>query len=239
MKKINWKQIIKIFAFILTTTLLIASYTTSVVYKEWVPASSQQPFLYGDFTLQYLSFFTTQSNIIVALWFLVAIIKDKKEEENLFTAQLGKIFVTSYITITMLVWAGILLPAAIKDMSVTGWIFGLGLHIVVPILMISYAIWTLGLRTISFAKYFKKAFWVYLSYPLLYLFYVSIRGVMRWNDNKQELSFPYPFLNFYTTYLGMNGVIAFFLFIGIILVLFVLLNLLYILISNALAKRKS
>ncbi|WP_338968089.1 Pr6Pr family membrane protein [Spiroplasma endosymbiont of Lonchoptera lutea] len=231
MKPTRGKLIFKIFAFIFTIAFLIATYINSMVLKLWVP-KSDLPFLYGDFTVQYLSFFTTQSNIIVAIWFLLATINYQNEDKNILTGQTSKLFITSYISVTFFVWLTVLMPTAFKDMGINAWIYGVAQHIIVPLLMIIYGIWNIGSNKIELNNYFKKNIWIYLSYPLTYIIYVMLRGEMRWADGKENLSYPYFFLNLHNKNFGMNGVLVFVIFATLILFLFIVFNLLYIFINN-------
>lgn len=225
------KLYFKVFAFIVTTALLIAVYLYSISMKIWVP-DAEVVFLYGDFTLQYLSFFTTQSNIIVALWFLLAIINHKNEDQKISTGQTSKIFVTSYITITALVWITILLPTTIKTTNAVKLTFGIGQHVIVPAMMIIYTITSIGINKIDFKQNLNREFLFYLIYPLIYIFYVMIRGEMRWADNKGILSYPYFFLNLHEKLWGVNGAAMFIVFILLIFALFIGAYFMYLFINN-------
>jgi len=51
----------------------------------------------------YFSYFTTQTNILVMIWFLIAIIKPHQEGKGRLLSYTGTLLIATYISITSIV----------------------------------------------------------------------------------------------------------------------------------------
>lgn len=162
-----------------------------------------------------LSYFTIQSNLLVALICLGALLKKNffGKFENLFL--LGALL---DITITFVVVQLILS----KLYSYEG-LFLLGdqlVHVATPILFVGYWLFIREKKKMSYRNVF-----LWLAYPILYLVYSLVRGPMvDW--------YPYPFINASVLSLGqilMNSVALF--------VVFVVLGSIFTAVNNYFAKK--
>lgn len=240
MKKAKNQLYFKIFSLVITLWFLVFIYLYHIITKEWglTAKSSDTKFFYGDFSLHYLSLFTTQSNILVALWFLMAIINHKKEEKYWTTNQQSKIFISGYILVTLIIWFTAILPFNATNMNALNWINSLGQHLIVPALMTSYTILTIGKEEVVWKQWLKKQFWIYLIYPFAYIIYIMIRGEMRTSDDKIK-PYPYVFLNYHQEQWGMNGITIFFMFFIVVFLTFVFTNLIFVYFNNHIINKKN
>ncbi len=123
-----------------------------------------------------LSYFSIQTDILIALWLTFSLIYMNKEKKPIFLhpSVLGAI--TVYASFTFLVFVFILQPLEqfiIIDVN----------HYFIPVFFIIHWFY------IKPKNEYKKAYALYwLIYPTIYLFYIFIGGIL---TNK----FPYPFLD--------------------------------------------
>lgn len=156
---------------------------------------------YSGFTVYFFSFFTIQSNLLVAIWFLAAAFTHSNEGKNFFTRHYFSIGVATYISITSLIFNFVLLPPAISQNQVsgwgaTGWIQNEWLHTFGPIALVLYVVLFLNKDEILDNKTFwKLKNWKYILYPLCYGVYILIRGELRYRSGKMAATqYPYFFL---------------------------------------------
>lgn len=125
-------------------------------------------------TLQFiiLSFYTVQTNLMVLLWSTIALFFTNKKEEPLFMGPLVRGGITVYITITFLVFVTLLQPFYLPSEPLP--IFtNILAHYIVPILFIGDWMFT------ETKKEYETRYAVYwLSYPLFYLGYSLIQGLI-------------------------------------------------------------
>ena len=119
----------------------------------------------------YFHFYTYQSNLIVTIWMLYIIIQQISNQLPKRYDPLFQGAVTTYITVTFLIYAVLLSPM----FQPTGFFrFEIILtHYIVPILCI--VDWGLSIPSIEY-KWWYIPTW--LTFPLLYLAYSIIRGVI-------------------------------------------------------------
>ncbi|MFU0252332.1 hypothetical protein [Spiroplasma sp. Moj] len=153
---------------------------------------------YGERISNYYSFFTTQTNYIVALYFFLYLFESKfKNTKPHYVIQLA---VTTYITITMLVfWVGIV---GQKDQAAQyrpyHWVATVILHLVMPVIMIISYVLTAGDHYYYYEEHHKKYLWLIMLYMVAYLTIILIRGTYRHLDGKDPRTlFPYFFLNYF------------------------------------------
>lgn len=155
---------------------------------------------HGEKLSYYYAFFTTQSNYLVFVYFVIYLfqIKFKNSKPDFII----RLMITVYITMTMIIfWLGLFTQDNLaKNASIYEWISTIILHTVIPIIMIISFIMTAGDNFYNFDNHHKNNYWLICLYPFVYLICVLIRGYIRHLDNKSEYTlFPYFFLNFYNT----------------------------------------
>lgn len=135
----------------------------------------------GETTIRFFSFFTILTNSLVAVFFMLSLIRPKTGKRSLPDKPGTLTAVTVYITVVGLVYQIVLRhtwePAGLQK------IIDELLHSVIPVLVIVF--WYLY-ENKSALKFGQIPQW--LIYPLLYLIYVLIRGSI-------SGFYPYPFLN--------------------------------------------
>ncbi|WHQ37465.1 hypothetical protein [Spiroplasma sp. SV19] len=186
---------------------------------------------YGERVSNYYSFFTTQTNYIVALYFFLYLFESKfKNTKPHYIIQLA---VTTYITITMLVfWVGIV---GQKDQAQQyrpyHWIATIILHLIMPVTMITSYVLTTGDHYYYYEEHHKKYLWLIMLYMVLYLTIIILRGTYRHLDGKDPNTlFPYFFLNYFQS--GGNIMVA--TALVVICVVAVSLQYFYIFVNNLL-----
>ncbi|PPE05183.1 Pr6Pr family membrane protein [Williamsoniiplasma lucivorax] len=154
---------------------------------------------FGDFTIHTFSFFTTLSNLAVGLWFLLAAFYPQNEGKKHYLSYGSTLAVVTYITITLVIYNGILLPKAIsikKNMEAIVWIVSTFLHLVAPIVFIVYICYCFELDARYQDENIMKKQWPKLILILLiYAIYIMLRGEMRYRSGKPvNTQYPYFFL---------------------------------------------
>ncbi|MEO5592946.1 MAG: Pr6Pr family membrane protein [Chitinophagaceae bacterium] len=162
-----------------------------------------------EMIIRYFSFFTIQTNLIVAICFTVLLFNPDSKWGNFFSKQQTLAAVTVYIIIVGLIyniilrflWAPEGLQKIVDEL----------LHSIIPVLALIY--WL-----VFAAK--NKLEWknipTWLIYPFAYIIYILIRGSV-------SGFYPYPFIN--SIQLGLNkvlvnsvGIAVVFIFMSLILV---------------------
>ncbi|UZQ31093.1 MAG: hypothetical protein OHM56_06335 [Spiroplasma phoeniceum] len=186
---------------------------------------------YGERISNYYSFFTTQTNYIVALYFFLYLFESKfKNTKPHYVIQLA---VTTYITITMLVfWVGIVgqkdQAAQYRPYHLVATVI---LHLVMPVIMITSYVLTAGDHYYNYEDHHKKYLWLIMLYMASYLTIILIRGTYWHLDGKYPKTlFPYFFLNYFEP--GGDFMVA--TALVVICVVAVSLQYFYILINNLL-----
>jgi hypothetical protein len=131
--------------------------------------------------VRFFSFFTIQSNILVAVCFTFLWLKPKSKWGLFFSKPKNATAITLYITIVGLVyntilrflWAPMGLQKVVDEL----------LYLVIPILVLLYWVLLVPKKTLEFKNIFP-----WLIFPVVYLVYTLIRGAF--------FSFyPYPFID--------------------------------------------
>jgi hypothetical protein len=143
-------------------------------------------------TIRFLSFYTILTNTLVAVYFIRLSYRSLKNKGNSKTDFEILTAITVYITIVGLVYQ-ILLRNTWSPTGMQKLVDEL-LHSVNPVLVILF--WFLNRKNYSLS-YSKIALW--LVYPLVYLFYVLVRGYF-------SNFYPYPFIDVST--LGLSLVLV-------------------------------
>ncbi|AGM24820.1 Pr6Pr family membrane protein [Spiroplasma chrysopicola] len=232
MLKLNNKIL---FWFRLSALLVVVFFLISDLVLTIInPAGINADLGYAERVSNYYAFFTTQSNYIVAAYFLGYLFESKFR--NTRPSDVIKLAVVTYITVTMLVfWFGIFTNTQTNtSYSSYEWISTIILHLVIPFCMILSYILTAGESQYNIRNHYKLSLWLILAYPVLYFVVILIRGIFRQMDHRPEGTwFPYFFLNIYQP----NGILILALIFICILVLFVGLQYIYLWINNMLFRR--
>lgn len=226
----------KLFSFIISLFFLLYIYIYQMVEQDWLISTKKienYPFYYHLYQSFFTSYFTIQSNILVMVWFFLAFIYHNNEDKIFWTGQKSKILMSTYISVTFFIYFTALLPLAAAEMGAFKWITGLGQHLLVPILMVFYTLCNIGKQKYEYKKYSIKVLPYNLIYPILYLFITLIRAEFLRKDNvPNAISYPYFFLNFHQSSLGMPGPVVLILFTIIITSSFIGFNYIYLYLNN-------
>jgi hypothetical protein len=163
--------------------------------------------------VQFFSYFTILTNILVAMYFTLLLLKKRTQQEGWFTNAKTATAITVYITIVGVVYNLVLRYLWEPE----GWqlLADELLHTIIPLLFLLY--WFVFIRRNNLQ--WKDAF-LWLLYPLIYLVFVLIRGAVTG-------LYPYPFINVIA--LGYNQV---FLNCGILFLVFLFFSFLFIAIGR-------
>ncbi|ATZ16097.1 hypothetical protein JN01_0503 [Entomoplasma freundtii] len=166
---------------------------------------------YGSYTIAFFSYFTTISNFSIGLWFLYAAIRPQNEGKKGYLGYSSTLILTTYITITMLIWLGLLLPTNLSSgtvMSAKDWFTGLMQHLILPLAFIGYVCFTFkSEKLLTTHQYMKKEWWKVFFLLLGYGLYCLIRGEIRYRTNQpSDTLYPYFFFRIHEAkVMGLPG----------------------------------
>ncbi|ATX70958.1 hypothetical protein [Spiroplasma clarkii] len=173
---------------------------------------------YFGYSLFYLGYFTTQSNILVLILFIVAIIKfnynpNEKGHKSFILSRFSVLLISIYILVTGLIYNSILLPMRLitSDKPINFWmdifVQEIG-HGLVPLMMVCYALFInrSAFKRNSWVKYFAKDFTLGIIYPIVYLTLALVRGALTY----ASLSRLEPFENLGVTISNASQYVAHF-----------------------------
>lgn len=165
----------------------------------------------GDYTLNFVSFFTIQTNIMVVLWLIFSAIYHKQEGKtnSKWFGTYMALGITTFITITFIVFNTMLLPtpAVLNQTTFFFWFTNVIEHMVVPIIMIVYFVFFMNKEkgsVLSNKMYWQKHLLIYYSYPIIWLFIMLVRGEFRYQAGK-VWAYQYFFINIHKTSFGLAG----------------------------------
>ncbi|ATZ18777.1 hypothetical protein ESOMN_v1c03950 [Williamsoniiplasma somnilux] len=199
----------------------------------WLSSTS-----FGDFFINSFTYFTTLSNIAVGIWFLVAALKPQNEGIKGYISLNSTIIVTTYITITLIIYNGILLPTSLMNgdyMSAFNWTTTVLEHMLFPLALILYVALVMKPINTQKAKQYIKKGWVKAIILLLtYGILILIRGEIRYQGNKPvDTQYPYFFLRVHEAkVVGLPGVAWFFIAVIAIAAILIGFSTLYMHILN-------
>ncbi|QHX35776.1 hypothetical protein STIUS_v1c02210 [Spiroplasma sp. TIUS-1] len=214
----DWKFWFKLATMILIFVAIIWDLVVNISNpaKEWIyeykPENNEgEPTIIYNSTgaaLSYLSFFTVQSNLLVAFWLMISLIKQEGDHKLLTTKV--SIFVATYITITMLIFNLVLLPELCisepktsdihpSNWKGTTWFKQMTLHLVGPLLFIFYILFFMKTDEAKGTKEFlKNDSLKVMYYPIVYGIYILIRAEIRiamGMPTTGTSTYPYFFMN--------------------------------------------
>ncbi|WP_031543108.1 Pr6Pr family membrane protein [Mesoplasma photuris] len=151
-----------------------------------------------DYLIYYSSFFTTISNVLIASWMMIYVIKPYNLGVKGILNSKMTITAAVAITVTMLVYNAVLLPTNEIPIELNWyWISQLFLHILMPISFIGFSLFAIKHDLNNYTKEKLFAQWKFQLIPLFgYVIYVMIRGLIRTASGYDaSTNFPYFFLN--------------------------------------------
>ncbi|MGL5268889.1 MAG: hypothetical protein ACRC8P_03960 [Spiroplasma sp.] len=185
-----------------------------------------------------LSSFTTQSNILVLIFFSLILVNHLSKTKIKWINNNFSLAITIYISITLIIfWTTLFKPMleTTNFQSTFGLINFINtflLHLFTPIITIIFYLLTAGDKKLLIKPTSTKVLPIIISYMFIYLAYVLIKGTfvgeikMKAGNAFIDYSYPYFFLNIKT---NLN---SFFIYFFIILFLFFLLFAIYYTYNN-------
>ncbi|WP_338956092.1 Pr6Pr family membrane protein [Spiroplasma endosymbiont of Polydrusus cervinus] len=171
---------------------------------------------YAGYTMSWISYFTTQSNFLVLIWFLIAIIGHRHEGIIKPLKTYFSLSVTVYITVTCLIYNFLLLPSILKNKDLTWnairWAGQIMLHVVVPLLTIFYIVgFTKQSTLVSTRQFYQQKLGWYFLYPILYGVYGIIKGILcKYSGMHPNIAYQYFFLQITNPKVaGLSGIVWF------------------------------
>ena len=210
--KVNLKWVYRVFFVLIAWYALIGHFFQIVVHR-----APEATFIRA--LINYFSYFTIQSNWLVALWWVFAIFALKNAAQRWFLNPKVKGALTVYITVTFGVYAVLL--SSLYQPSGFDWLIVTITHYVTPLAFILD--WILFEQRGVYQWGFLRA---WILYPVAYFAYALIYGAIIHKA-------LYPFFNY--TVLGWGGMI---LQVAVLLVFFIGLGSLYIGVNRRLGKSR-
>ena len=164
-------------------------------------------------TIRFFSYFTIQTNILVALCFTALGWKSKSRFSRFFTNPNTVTAIAVYITIVALIYNTVL--RFIMQLEGLQLLVDTMLHVIIPIGFVVYWYFFVNNTTVKWKDVF-----LWLIFPLAYLIYTIVRGSF-------VDFYPYPFVD--VKKLGLNSVLINSFFVALTFLLF---SLLYVFISK-------
>ena len=162
-------------------TLLFATIAWFAVLTQYYLMMENRVFSMLETTIRFFSFFTILTNLLVAHYFSLSLVKKKEGYLSIINKSGTLTAITIYITVVGLVYQ--ILLRHIWDPKGMQRVVDELLHSVIPILVIIF--WYLYEEKKAIAY---KQILQWLIYPLIYLIYILIRGAF-------SNFYPYPFVD--------------------------------------------
>jgi hypothetical protein len=208
--KVNWKWVYRVFFTLIAWYGVIGHYFQIVVDRA--PGVT-----FIGATIDYFSYFTIQSNWLVAIWWTLAIFSANSSVQRWFLSPKVKGALTAYITVTFAVYAVLL--ANMWQPTGYAWLYANITHYVTPLAFIGD--WLLFEQRGVYRWNFLP---VWLLYPVVYFAYALIYGAI----THKALYFFFDY-----TQLGWGGMIF---QVALLLAFFIGLSALYIGLNRLLGK---
>lgn len=237
----DWKFNFKLVSFVLISLLILFGLIWGCFIDYWyvspIDSSITYPRLYNFNVIA--SFWSVHTNILIMLWFFYALIYHNREEKNKFTNLTAQTSITVYITITFLLFWGIIVGNILKiseydfatrtksDIAITSLT-----HSLTPLLMIIYYFLSMGKRKLLYRTFLLKNIFLMLSYPFGYCIFLVLRAQLVSGDKIPDFVYPYGFLDFSKPLFGTSVGLSNFVCIFTLTALLILFNLLYIALNN-------
>ena len=200
----------------------------------------------NTFSMNYFSFFTIQSCLILGFYWIFSGLFHHKINQWWVLKNKFALAVVTYISVTCIIYNTILLPARVHNkLSSLSWFSEMWEHAVFPVFSILYYLFFSKVRTQTNLKpYMKKEWWWLIIYPLAWLVFALVKGSLTKYNNWIAKTYPKSNIQYFNYFfIDLTGhkwglpnwvwfIVAFFI------VLFIIggLSTLYLLIINKLLK---
>ncbi|AUM62703.1 Pr6Pr family membrane protein [Spiroplasma monobiae] len=160
---------------------------------------------YFGYVINFFSFFTIQSNILIAVWMFVGFLNHNKEGQIKLLQKAFSLSVVTYITVTALIFNGMLLPQVLatgKEFGALWWVEQMVVHTFGPIAAVVYFLLFMKQELeFNFKKFISRDFLFLAIYPVIYLIGSLLKGEMIYRayggDSvlaRKHQAYPYFFL---------------------------------------------
>ena len=250
---VQGKKKIRSHLWMIILIIVIVFFIFDLVFDVLFPIAKFKPLSYWSRITCYYAYFTTESNYLVLIYFIVNLFGKVKNNHTKIKFEWGLALVV-YITITMFIyWSGLALnffnPTNPNDEQISTnlaklilvyrWFATTTLHVVVPIFMICfYLVNICGKETYSLKTHHHFWLWILELYPLLYVVFAMIRGEIRVLLHQPSNTwYPYEFFNYRHFTSGLDvAILCGFIFL--ILGMCMILQYFYLWINNFLFKKR-
>ncbi|AUB31500.1 Pr6Pr family membrane protein [Spiroplasma floricola] len=236
MKSFNFQLTYKYFFGLLSFFTIFSYYIWNIATGNEI--NSTYSGNYEVYTIDYFTTFTLLSNVFVQAWFLYAAINHKNEGKTKLLSYTTANSLVTMITITLIVYNGILIPVDGFPTHPFSIFVTLIDHAIVPIAFILYVnLFMRNKEQVNLKEFFFKKFWIQFMMVLTYCIFAMIRGELRYNSSSdlyfkegvRNLLYPYFFLDVH--HVGPGGIpgygwffIAFFAIAGLLVAFSFLYN---------------
>ncbi|WP_338985659.1 Pr6Pr family membrane protein [Spiroplasma endosymbiont of Diplazon laetatorius] len=229
MKSLNFQVTYKYFFGLLSFFTIFSYYIWNIVTAREVNGDYQGN--YEIYTIDYFTTFTLLSNLLVQIWFIYAAINHKKEGRTKFLSNTTANALATIITVTLIVYNGILIPVEGFPSHPFSIFVTLVDHAVVPVAFILYInLFMTNKEQVGLKEFFIKKFWIQFAMVLSYCLYAMVRGEFRYNSSgdyyynaKEGINLLYPYFFLDVHHVGPGGIpgygwffIAFFAILGML-----------------------
>jgi hypothetical protein len=141
--------------------------------------------------VNFVSFFTIDSNILTVVVFLIgAVCLIKGESPEPRWVSVGRASVTAYMATTGIVYNLLLRGIELPQGSTLAWSNEV-LHVIAPILMVLDWLFAPGRNRLEW-----KTIWIIVIFPVVWAVYTMVRGPLVYDAvSDKDYWYPYPFLN--------------------------------------------
>ncbi|WP_338984317.1 Pr6Pr family membrane protein [Spiroplasma endosymbiont of Diplazon laetatorius] len=186
-------------------------------YSIWAIFNEKGDFIghdYFGYVINYFSYFTIQSNILIVVWLMIGFFNHNKEGQIKPLQRALSLSVVTYITVTALIFNGLLLPQLLsskqgrESLDALWWVEQMVLHTVGPLAAVLYFLFFMKQDLVfDFKKFIKHDFYKMAIYPVAYLAYALIRGELIYRSYGSNAplahhhsAYPYFFLEIHNKY---------------------------------------
>lgn len=243
----TWKSVAKLSITLITLATILFGYWTALFNYNDTPFSGV---VINFRSMLYWSFFSTQVNALVLFYFVNIFLFYRSEGITILTGFTMRLIIAVYTTFIVLVYWTAVFPLdwVHQNYTIKNWYVIMFLQNgIVPLLAISYLIVTNNNKIFYLRNFMKRKLGFIFLHPGCYLIFIIVGSSLRWLDYYQKpdlfLINNYIDFNKINTYwfvsynqnksfLNLDGVLTFFLFIIIFIMLLIILGWFYLVLFN-------
>ncbi|AHI53591.1 hypothetical protein SSABA_v1c01790 [Spiroplasma sabaudiense Ar-1343] len=211
--KISYKLIFGINGF----CILLWAYISGMLNLDYITNTYNGN--YQLYTEEFITTYTFLSNILVITWLIYSGIFHKNENKNRFQSQGYALAISTYISVTFIVYNFVLIPVEGWPSSASDQATTIIDHMVNPIVMVVYFVFFMENKThVSLKEIMKNKFIYIWMGTLAYCIFAMVRGELRFASGEyfKDLLYPYFFLNihahlgvvwFVMAFIGISGML--------------------------------